>query len=96
MGLAIIGVSVWSNDYDGSVTTAQIITNVVDNAFLDSGDGGIINCHESNTSGGRTLAALPDMIAGLREKGFWIMTVGELAIVKGINLQAGTQYDSIR
>ncbi|MDR0456594.1 MAG: polysaccharide deacetylase family protein [Treponema sp.] len=95
LGLAIIGVSVWSNDYDGGVNSAQIVTNVVNNTFLNSGDGGIINCHESNTSGGRTLAALPDMIAGLRSKGFWIMTVGELAIVKGINLQVGTRYDSI-
>jgi peptidoglycan/xylan/chitin deacetylase (PgdA/CDA1 family) len=93
MGLAIIGVSVWSNDYQ-SITTEQIITNVVNNASL--ADGAIINCHESNTSGGRTLAALPQMIAGLREKGFWIMTVGELAIVQEKTLVAGTQYDSIR
>jgi peptidoglycan/xylan/chitin deacetylase (PgdA/CDA1 family) len=95
LGLAIIGVNVWSNDWDSNVTTEQIITNVVNNAFLNSGDGGIINCHESNTSHGKTLAALPDIISGLRAKGFWIMTVGELAVIKGKTLQAGTRYDSI-
>jgi peptidoglycan/xylan/chitin deacetylase (PgdA/CDA1 family) len=92
LGLAIIGVSVWSNDYNSSVTTAQITTNVVNNSV----DGGIINCHESNTSTGRTLAALPDMIAGLREKGFWILTVSQLAIVKEKSLEPGKQYDSIK
>jgi peptidoglycan/xylan/chitin deacetylase (PgdA/CDA1 family) len=96
LDLPIIGVSVWSNDYNSSVTKAQIITNVVDNPFLNRGDGGIINCHESNTSGGRTMAALPDMIAGLRAKGFWILTVSQLATVKEITLESGKLYDSIR
>jgi peptidoglycan/xylan/chitin deacetylase (PgdA/CDA1 family) len=91
MGLAIIGVSVWSSDWEG-IDTQTIINNVVNNSFLNSGDGGIINCHEL----ANTVAAIPDMIDGLREKGFWIMTVGELAIIKGVNLQAGTRYDSIR
>jgi len=91
MGLAIIGVNVWSHDYQ-SITPEQITGNVL----KDAQDGGIINCHESNTSRGDTLKALPAMISGLREKGFWIMTVGELAVVKGVKLQAGTRYDSIR
>lgn len=59
-------------------------------------DGGIILLHENNTSQGNTMAVLPDIIDGLREKGFWIMTVSELAIVKEKTLQAGTRYDSIR
>jgi len=91
MGLAIIGVSVWSNDWQG-IDTQAIIANVVNNSFLNSGDGGIINCHEL----ANTVAAVPDIIDGLREKGFWIMTVSELALVKGVKLQAGKQYDSIR
>jgi peptidoglycan/xylan/chitin deacetylase (PgdA/CDA1 family) len=86
-GLAIIGVSVWSNDWQDSVTTAQIIANVTGNPQ----DGGIINCHEY----AKTVDALPDMIDGLRSKGFWIMTVGDLAIVKGKTLKAGVQYDSV-
>jgi peptidoglycan/xylan/chitin deacetylase (PgdA/CDA1 family) len=87
MGLAIIGVNVWSNDWQGTVDTPEIITNVVNNA----GDGGIINCHEL----AKTVDAIPDMIDGLRERGFWIMTVSELAIIKEKTLQAGTRYDSL-
>lgn len=89
LNLAIIGVNVWSDDWRG-IETQDIIANVINNSFLS--DGGIINCHEL----ANTVAAVPDMIDGLRDKGFWIMTVGELAIVKGVTLQAGTQYDSIR
>jgi peptidoglycan/xylan/chitin deacetylase (PgdA/CDA1 family) len=92
LGLAIIGVSVWSNDWQGEVDTPAIIANVVNNSFLNSGDGGIINCHEL----AKTVDAVPEMIDGLRAKGFWIMTVSQLAIVKGKNLQAGTRYDSIK
>ena len=88
LGLAIIGVNVWSNDWQDTVTTAQIIANVTGNPQ----DGGIINCHEY----AKTVDALPDMIDGLRSKGFWIMTVSELAIVKGKTLKSGTRYDSVR
>jgi hypothetical protein len=41
------------------------------------------------------MAVLPDIISGLREKGFWIMTVSELAIVKGKTLEAGTRYGAM-
>jgi len=88
LGLAIVGVSVWSNDWQDAVTTDQIIANVIRNPQ----DGDIINCHEY----AKTVDALPDMIDGLRNKGFWIMTVGDLAIVKGKTLEAGRQYDSIK
>jgi hypothetical protein len=36
------------------------------------------------------------MIDGLRAKGFWIMSVGQLAVIKGKTLEAGKQYDSIK
>jgi peptidoglycan/xylan/chitin deacetylase (PgdA/CDA1 family) len=91
LNLAIIGVSVWSNDWQG-IDAQAIIANVVNNSFLKSGDGGIINCHEL----ANTVIAVPDIIDGLRNKGFWIMTVGDLAAVKGVTLQAGTRYDSIK
>lgn len=90
-GMAIIGVSDWSRDYEKNLSVEEITNNVIN----DSHDGGIINCHESNTSTGRTLAALPAMIAGLRKKGFWICTVGQLASVKEKTLEAGVRYDSI-
>ncbi|MDR1215363.1 MAG: polysaccharide deacetylase family protein [Treponema sp.] len=90
LGLAIIGVSVWSNDWQ-SITAEQCKNNVLNAAK----DGGIINCHEANTSGDRTLPILADMIDELRAKGYWITTVGELAKIKNKTLEAGARYDSI-
>jgi peptidoglycan/xylan/chitin deacetylase (PgdA/CDA1 family) len=58
-------------------------------------DGEIIILHENNTSKGNTMAVLPQIIGGLREKGFWIMTVGQLFMVKSKTLEAGKRYDSI-
>jgi peptidoglycan/xylan/chitin deacetylase (PgdA/CDA1 family) len=76
------------NDWPGN--SAAIKTSVLANPY----DGGIIILHENNTSRGNTMAVLPDIISGLREKGFWIMTVSELAIVKEKTLQPGTRYGS--
>jgi peptidoglycan/xylan/chitin deacetylase (PgdA/CDA1 family) len=78
------------NDWPGN--SESIKTSVLANPY----DGGIIILHENNTSQGNTMAVLPDIIAGLREKGFWIMNVSQLAIVKGKTLQAGTRYGSIQ
>jgi len=75
-GLALIDGSA-HNDWPGS--SAAIKNSVLANPQ----DGGIIILHENNTSKGNTMAVLPEIISGLREKGFWIMPVGELAIVKG-------------
>jgi peptidoglycan/xylan/chitin deacetylase (PgdA/CDA1 family) len=88
LGLAIIGVSCWSNDWQGAVTTEQLVANVLNAAS----DGGIINCHEL----AKTVEGLPAMITGLRAAGYWIMPVGQLAAIKGRTLAAGTRYDSIK
>jgi peptidoglycan/xylan/chitin deacetylase (PgdA/CDA1 family) len=88
LNLAIIGVSLWSNDWQEATTTQQIISNVTGNPQ----DADIINCHEL----AKTVAAVSDMVDGLRAKGFWIMTVGDLAIIKEKTLTAGTQYDHLR
>jgi peptidoglycan/xylan/chitin deacetylase (PgdA/CDA1 family) len=88
-GLAIIGVSIWSNDFQDGISSAQISSNVTSNPT----DGGIINCHEPNTAP-NTVAAIPTMIDGLRTKGFWILTVGQMAIYKNKTLTAGTKYDN--
>lgn len=77
------------NDWDGTGHTPASIKNSV---LANPQDGGIILLHENNTSKGNTMAALPEIIAGLREKGFWIMTVSELAVVKGKTPAAGTRY----
>jgi peptidoglycan/xylan/chitin deacetylase (PgdA/CDA1 family) len=88
LGLSIIGVSCWSNDYQSDVTTEQLVANVLKAAS----DGGIINCHELV----KTVDGMSAMITGLREAGYWIMPVGQLAAVKGKTLDAGVRYDSIR
>jgi hypothetical protein len=36
------------------------------------------------------------MISGLRNAGYWIMPVGQLAMIKGQTLAAGIQYDSVK
>ena len=81
------------NDWDGTGHTPASVRNSV---LANPQDGGIIILHENNTSKGDTMAALPEIIGGLREKGFWILTVGQLAAVKGKTLEAGTRYGSIK
>jgi peptidoglycan/xylan/chitin deacetylase (PgdA/CDA1 family) len=77
------------NDWDGTGHTPESIKNSV---LKSPKDGGIILLHDNNTSKGDTLSALPEIIAGLREKGFWIMPVGQLAALKGQVLEAGKRY----
>jgi uncharacterized repeat protein (TIGR02543 family) len=90
MGLALIDGSA-HNDWESSVNSETIKNSVLSNPQ----DGGIILLHETNTSGNRTITVLPDIVSGLRERGFWIMTVSQLAIIKGRTLEAGTRYNSI-
>ena len=81
------------NDWDGTKHTPASIKNSV---LSNPQDGGIILLHDNNTSKGDTMAALPEIIGGLREKGFWILTIGQLAAVKEKTLEAGTRYSSIK
>jgi len=90
-GMALIGGNT-HNDWGGTGHTPESIKNSV---LANPQDGGIILLHDNNTSDGDTMAVLPEIISGLREKGFWIMTVSELAIVKEKELEAGTLYNSI-
>jgi peptidoglycan/xylan/chitin deacetylase (PgdA/CDA1 family) len=89
LGLALIDGSA-HNDWPGS---AGAIRNSV---LANPRDGDIILLHENNTSQGNTMSDLPKIVAGLREKGFWITTVSELAKMKDKKLQAGTRYNSIK
>jgi peptidoglycan/xylan/chitin deacetylase (PgdA/CDA1 family) len=91
MGMALIDGNV-HNDWDGTGHTPTTIKNSV---LANPQDGGIILLHDNNTSKGDTLSALPDIISGLRERGFWIMTVSQLATVKEKSLVAGKRYNSI-
>jgi peptidoglycan/xylan/chitin deacetylase (PgdA/CDA1 family) len=77
------------NDWPGSSTAIK------DSVLANPQNGGIIILHENNTSQGNTMLILPQIIGGLREKGFWILTVGQLAAVKEKSLEAGERYSSI-
>jgi peptidoglycan/xylan/chitin deacetylase (PgdA/CDA1 family) len=80
------------NDWDGTGHTPTSIKNSV---LANPQDGGIVILHDNNTSKGDTMSALTDIVNGLREKGFWILTVGQLAVVKGKTLVGGERYNSI-
>jgi peptidoglycan/xylan/chitin deacetylase (PgdA/CDA1 family) len=88
LGMALIDGSA-HNDWPGN--SAAIKNSVLSNPQ----DGGIIILHDNNTSQGNTMSVLSEIIAGLREKGFWILTVSQLAAVKGKNLEAGERYNLI-
>ena len=55
-------------------------------------DGDIILLHEIHR---HTLDALPEIVAGLRSRGFAFLTVSELAARQGVELAAGEKYTSI-
>jgi peptidoglycan-N-acetylglucosamine deacetylase len=90
-GMALIDGNVHS-DWDG---TGHTPTSIKDSVLANPRDGGIILLHDNNTSKGDTMSALPEIINGLRGRGFWILTVGQLAAVKEKPLKAGKRYDSI-
>jgi uncharacterized repeat protein (TIGR02543 family) len=90
MGLALIDGST-HNDWESSVNSEAITNSVLSNPQ----DGDVIVLHETNTSGTRTIGALPDIVNGLRERGFWITTVSQLAIIKEKTLEPGTRYGRI-
>ncbi len=90
MGMPLIDGSAIPGDWPGEPSSIK-------NGILSNPqDGGIILLHENNTSQGNTMSVLPDIVAGLREKGFWICTVGQLASVKEKTLTAGQTYKVIK
>lgn len=89
MGMALIDGSV-NNDWSGNSTSIK------NSVLANPQNGGIILLHDNNTSQGNTMSVLPEIIGGLREKGFWILTVSQLAVVKEKTLEPGKRYDSIK
>jgi peptidoglycan/xylan/chitin deacetylase (PgdA/CDA1 family) len=89
LGMPLIGANAWSNDWDASRTAEQCKASVINSAS----DDGIINLHEPNTSGDRSLPVLADIIELLRSGGYWILSVGQLAALKGKELEPGIRYD---
>jgi peptidoglycan/xylan/chitin deacetylase (PgdA/CDA1 family) len=88
LGMALID---GSSHNDWQETSEAIKAGVLANPQ----DGEIIILHDNNTSKGNTMSVLPQIIGGLRENGFWIMTVGELFAVKSQIPKAGQRYSSI-
>jgi len=91
MGMSVIGSNVIGVDW-GDTPTEEIIDNVLDNAI----NGGIILLHEQfGADDLRTERALPAIIAGLRARGFGIVSLSELLEIKGATLTPGTLYNAI-
>ncbi len=83
-----IGVSLDSMDWTG-ITTEEIVNNVINQAK----DGDIVLMHDPLAT---TLKAVPDIIDGLRARGFEMVTVEELFARKGKTLEGGKFYSSAR
>lgn len=82
----LIDVSNWSNDWQSSVTTEQIITNV-----KRAKDGDIVNFHSTQVT---TAEAVPTLLDYFKEQGVQIVSVSELFAVRGEKLMGGVKYSS--
>ncbi|MCL1959091.1 MAG: polysaccharide deacetylase family protein [Spirochaetes bacterium] len=92
MGMPVIGAAIDSQDWAASITTGQIVSNVMNTAK----DGGIIVLHEHSEGDlDRTIRAIPLIVNELRREGYEIMSLGELVKRKGVCLEAGKIYNSI-
>lgn len=72
-GLATIQYDIASGDPDAKLSAKKLVQGVLSNAK----NGSIVVFH-MNRNGVHTAEALPDIIKGLRENGFALVTVGEL------------------
>lgn len=91
MGMAFIGASDFSMDWEG-ISTEEIVSNVIDGAS----DGGIILLHEFSDGSRRTENALGEIIVTLRARGFDIVPVSQLAKREGLTLEAGNLYNAMK
>jgi peptidoglycan/xylan/chitin deacetylase (PgdA/CDA1 family) len=72
-GLVTVQYDIASGDPDPGLSAKRIVRAVVNEA-----KGGSIVVFHMNKNGLRTAEALPEIIKGLREKGFELVTVGEM------------------
>lgn len=70
-GQSVILWNVDSRDWDPKTSAADIARNVLDGAS----SGAIVALHDGN---GRTVEAIPQIVSGLRERGFTLVTVSQL------------------
>jgi peptidoglycan/xylan/chitin deacetylase (PgdA/CDA1 family) len=72
-GLTTIQYDIASGDPDPHLTSARIVRSAVKNA-----QGGSILVFHMNRKGVHTAEILPEIISGLRKRGFMLVTVGEM------------------
>ena len=70
-GQSVILWNVDSRDWDPKTSAADIARNVLDGAS----SGAIVALHDGNE---RTVEAIPQIVSGLRERGFTLVTVSQL------------------
>lgn len=81
-----IDVSIWSQDYQGSVDKDAIVQNVTNNLA----DGGIINMHSVHE---KTAQAVPEILEYCKEHDYQVVSVSELFAIKGKKLMTGVKYN---
>lgn len=81
-GLVTIQYDIASGDPDPGLSAKRIARSVLADA-----QGGSIVVFHMNGNGVRTAEVLPEVIAGLRQKGFTLVTVGELLKATNFNPQ---------
>jgi peptidoglycan-N-acetylglucosamine deacetylase len=74
-GLQIITWDYMVNDWDSQKTTPEIIANSI---IQHARHGAIMNMHDGYENKEKTVAALPKIIATLKERGYQLVTVAEL------------------
>jgi peptidoglycan/xylan/chitin deacetylase (PgdA/CDA1 family) len=72
-GLVTVQYDVASGDPDPSLSAKRIVRAVIEEV-----KGGSIVVFHMNENGVRTAAVLPEIITGLRSKGYQLVTVGDL------------------
>jgi peptidoglycan/xylan/chitin deacetylase (PgdA/CDA1 family) len=85
-GLVTVQYDIASGDPDPDLSAKRIIRGVVGEA-----KGGSIVVFHMNENGARTAEVLPEVIKQLREKGFELVTVGELLKDKSRSRHGGTE-----
>ena len=88
VGLPMIMWSVDTRDWE-TRSTPTTITRVVDGAY----DGAIILIHDLHQS---TAIASQTFIPKLIENGYQLVTVSEMAELRGVTMKAGETYNSFR
>ena len=100
--MAIIGVSVDSNDWKDEIESGETSTGVSLEAIINNAtrpdrmaDGVILLFHEPSVSNNKTLTTLPEIVQMYRNAGFWFLTVSEMFSVRGRKMVPGTFHQRI-